>query len=150
MKSLALAAALVAYAAHADATDTRTVVRDALEAQADLPATPPSLPTQASARAVTVHATIAFGQKGAIERTAHSHANSDAANAARRAQAEIANQAAHEAAAAERANDDRHSAAGQARDENSHGRGVNNGNGGNGNGNLNGGLGSPQRHPGLP
>ena len=136
MKSLLLAAVLSSFAAHADATDTRLALRDALEAQAELPADAPALPTQASDRARTVQATIAFGQKGTLERTAHARANDDANSAARHARAEEANRAAQNAAdASQKADDERQNAAGQTRAAAAHDHATGPG----ANGNLNGG-----------
>lgn len=97
----------------------RTQVRDALEAEATLPAEAPSLPEAAAQKARDVHATTAFGQKGAVERAAHAQVNQDARDAASRARADAANRAAQGAAAsaARNANADSHAAAGQDRQD---------------------------------
>jgi hypothetical protein len=76
-------------------------------------ATPPTLPSTASEHAQTALSTIAFGQKGAKERAAHSkagqHADDQAGNEASRSAQGAA------ASAARSANADSHAAAGLAR-----------------------------------
>jgi len=90
----ALAAALIPARAKAeDATSAHDEVMEALESQARLPDVRPTLPDQASDRAREVHATIAFGQKGAAERAANQAAKAardDSATAAARKAAEAA------------------------------------------------------------
>lgn len=122
----------------------RTRVHDALEAEASLPVTPPTLPDSASQTARDVHSTTAFGQKGAAERAAHSEAQNAARDAVSRARADAANRAAQGAAAsaARSANADSHAAAGQNRADDVHGR-SGSGSNGNGNGSGNGRLHAP-------
>jgi hypothetical protein len=67
------------------AVDVRSQVREALDARATPPAQPPRLPDSASDRAREVHATTAFGKKGAAERAAHEAAGKHAAEHARKA-----------------------------------------------------------------
>ncbi len=115
---LTLAASLIALPVLADETATTPTddVKDALEAKADVPATPPTLPTQASDRATYVHANIAFGKKGAAERAAHSQAGVNGQDAAQGAAVDPTTKAAQGIAAstARSANADAHAAAGQA------------------------------------
>lgn len=111
MKRVLLISAMVLAApalAESGATDE---VRGALEDQAHAPAVPPTLPDAAADRARTVHQTVAFGQKGAAERAAHSQADQHGRDAAKQAHADAASRAAQAAAA--RAE---HTAASESRD----------------------------------
>ena len=123
MKLTILIAVLVAPVALASnpRPEVRSALDDALLLQADIPAQPPTLPTQASDAARTALSTKAFGQQGAAERAAHANAQAAAAQAAR-ARQEAAKEVAHGAAAdAERsATGELHSAAGQARAAQAH------------------------------
>lgn len=116
---LAIGGLAITARAYADDTDgsAKRAADDALESKADVPAKPPTLPSQASARAKFVHENIAFGVKGEAERAAHSEAHEQGVESAGAAHAEAANRAAHGAAAAAAgsANADSHAAAGQAR-----------------------------------
>ncbi len=112
--------ALTTRAYAADETEAGAAKRaadDALASKADVPATPPTLPSQAAARATYVHDNIAFGKKGEAERAAHAEAAEQGEESAQTARADAANRAAHgaAAAAARSANADSHAAAGQAR-----------------------------------
>ncbi len=100
-----------------DATDAKKDADDALAQKADVPAKPPVLPDQASARAKYVHDNIAFGKKGDAERLAHSKAESQGKSDAGDAERDAANRAAHGAAesAARDANADTHDKAGHDR-----------------------------------
>src|SRR5260221_14679772 len=104
------------FAAPARADDAKAAVHEALEAQADPPKAPPTLPDQASARAKLVQQTIAHGKKGAAERAAHAKNGDADKDAARRAHTDAdtdaANKLAHGAAAsaAESPNADSHAA----------------------------------------
>jgi hypothetical protein len=89
----------------------------ALNDQADIPATPPQLPLQASDRARDTLANTAFGKKGRAAAQTHSEAEHRANTDARDAHADAADRAAQGsvAAAARSANADSRAAAGQAR-----------------------------------
>lgn len=95
----------------------REAAQDALLARADLPAKPPTLPSQAAERATAVHENTAFGKKGEAMRAAHAEAGDQGMAAADDAHADAADRAAQGAAAsaAGAANADAHAAAGQAR-----------------------------------
>ena len=105
----------------ARADDARTEAHDALEAQADAPKTPTTLPTQASDRAREVQSTIAHGKKGAAERAEHAKNGEAKTEAARSADDDAETEGANKSAkgvaasAAKSANSDSHAAAGQAR-----------------------------------
>jgi len=107
----------------AAATDTngsqsgKAAAHAALADQADLPATAPQLPVQASDRAHDALANTAFGKKGQAASQAHSEAERHANRAALDAHAAAADRAAQgsAAAAARSANADARAAAGQAR-----------------------------------
>jgi hypothetical protein len=117
--------------APARADDGKSAAHEALEAQAEAPKTPPTLPDSASARAKFVQENIAHGKKGAAEKAAHAkngdtdsdadkgkdeadrHAHVDADTAKDDAANKSAKGAA--ASAAKSANSDSHAAAGQAR-----------------------------------
>ncbi|WP_242333567.1 MULTISPECIES: hypothetical protein [Anaeromyxobacter] len=111
----ALAGILFARAGLADDVETKDAADGALADKADAPATPPTLPSQASERATYVHENIAFGKQGDAQRAAHAQAQ----DSARDARAHAANAAAHAAAAsaAGAASSDAHAAAGQTRAE---------------------------------
>jgi len=101
-----------------EGTDTATqAAHDALADKADVPAKPPTLPSQASDRATFVHENIAFGKKGEAMRAAHSEAENHGTADADAARADAASHAAQGAAAsaAGAANADAHTAAAQAR-----------------------------------
>ncbi len=101
-----------------DGADTATqAAHDALADKADVPAKPPTLPSQASDRATFVHENIAFGKKGEAMRAAHSEAENHGTTDADAARADAASHAAQGAAAsaAGAANADAHNAAAQAR-----------------------------------
>jgi hypothetical protein len=116
------AAALLALAAPARADegsrgeDAFRLVHEALALGAELPATPPTLPSAASDRAAAAHEDVAFGRKGQATREAHR-----AAARAGEVEDAVAQDAAERAArgaaarAAGAANADAHAAAGQAR-----------------------------------
>jgi hypothetical protein len=101
----------------------RELMTDALEKQSELPATPPTLPDQASERARTAHETRAFGKTG----EAHKHVREDAKDTARargldRAREATAKSNGHadrglSTADAQRGNADTRSATGRARAE---------------------------------
>jgi hypothetical protein len=118
---LLLAAAagfLFAVSARADdATDPDKQADSVLADKAEIPAKPPTLPSQASDRAKFVHENIAFGKHGEAERLAHSQADKQGKSDADDAHSDDANRAAQGAAAsaAGSANADSHNAAGQAR-----------------------------------
>jgi hypothetical protein len=111
---------LAAPARAADHESAKGAVHEALEAQADAPKTPPTLPDQASARAKLVQKTIAHGKKGAAERAAHAKSGDVDSEAARHADSDTDSDAANKSAqgaaasAARSANSDSHAAAGQA------------------------------------
>jgi hypothetical protein len=115
----AAAGFLFAVSARADdaSTDPDTQADSVLAEKAEIPAKPPTLPSQASDRATFVHENIAFGKKGEAERLAHSQADKQGKSDADDAHADDANRAAQGAAAsaAGSANADSHAAAGQAR-----------------------------------
>jgi hypothetical protein len=126
--SVALAI-LMTFAARADEkTDHESATGAAHEALADKaerPATPPTLPTQASARANYVQQNIAHGKKGMEERTQHAQngdvettksdtGDRESGDADRDGAAERSAQGAA-ASAAKSANADGQAAAGQAR-----------------------------------
>jgi hypothetical protein len=105
----AAALVLAAAPARADHESAAGAAHEALEAQAEAPRTPPTLPDSASARAHLVQETIAHGKKGAEERAAHAKdgdADSDGPNKSAQGAA---------ASAAKSANADSHDPAGQAR-----------------------------------
>jgi hypothetical protein len=122
-----LAAALLVPAA-GRAAEPENDLHDALDAQASAPATPPSLPDEASARAKVVQDTVAHGKKGAEERNAHAQddaaAHGDAAADAARKDASARAVDGAAASAAKSANADSHAAAGQARAAEAHGAKV--------------------------
>jgi hypothetical protein len=95
----------------------KKAIDDALAAKADVPAKPPTLPSQASERATFVHENVAFGKKGEAMRSARSEAEKQGQVDADDAHADAANHAAQGAAAsaAGAANADAHAAAGQSR-----------------------------------
>jgi hypothetical protein len=121
----ALASAPARAAEGAGPVDARALMRQALEAQATMPARPPALPDQASARAVEAHRDTAFGKKGEAERAAHRHAVQDGRADAGGLRAEAANRAAAGVAAGlgegHGSEGESHSAAGMKR---SRGKGV--------------------------
>jgi len=101
-----------------DGAGTATqAAHDALADKADVPAKPPTLPSQASDRATFVHENIAFGNKGEAMRAAHSEAQQHGTADADAARADAASRAAQGAAAsaAGAANADEHTAAAQSR-----------------------------------
>src|SRR5713226_2834839 len=119
--TLALGLLLAAPARAADHESAKGAAHEALEAQAEAPKTPPTLPDQASAHAKLVQQKIAHGKKGVAERAAHAKSGDVDSEAARHADSDADTDAANKSAqgaaasAAKGANDDSHAAAGQAR-----------------------------------
>ncbi len=113
----AAAALLLGSPALADDVDAKAAAEAALAAKAEIPATPPTLPDQASANAKTVLENTAFGKKGDAERAAHSQAGQHVGDDAVDGRTEAATRSAQGAAAsaARAANADVHAAAGQDR-----------------------------------
>jgi hypothetical protein len=95
----------------------KAVAHAALADQADIPATPPQLPLEASDRARDALGNAAFGKKGEAASQAHGEADRHANRDAIDAHATAADRAAQvsAAAAARSANADARAAAGQAR-----------------------------------
>jgi hypothetical protein len=100
-----------------DGRSGKAAAHAALSDGADLPATPPQLPAQASDQAHQALANTAFGKKGQATSRAHAQAQPHAVDDAGAAHANVANRAAQGsvAAAARGANADGRAAAGQAR-----------------------------------
>jgi hypothetical protein len=105
---VAAALGLLAGPARADHESAAGAAHEALEAQAEPPRAPPTLPDSASARAHLVQETIAHGKKGAEERAAHAKDDADSDGPNKSAQGAAAS-------AAKSANADSHDPAGQAR-----------------------------------
>src|SRR5260221_13748672 len=113
---------LFAPPAHAaDHESAKGAAHEALEAQAEAPKSPPTLPDEAWARAKFVQQNIAHGKKGAAERAKHAKNGAVDSESARHADSDTdtdsSNKSAQGAAAsaAKSANSDSHAAAAQAR-----------------------------------